>query len=88
MSGFLDQSEIDRIQQELAGLSHKKDLAESAKDKIRNMYYDTIGYPINSAFDSLEEIGRCVTDVGLSIQSNSKYFQSFNILKSSYLKRI
>lgn len=88
MSGFLDQREIDKIQAELTALKIKKELAESAKEKIKLMYYDTTGSPLFSDLDSLEEIGKCINTIDNWLKPDSKYSMAFISLKSNYLKRI
>lgn len=88
MSGFLDQSEIDRLEVELVQLNAKKELAESAKEKVRVMYYDIVGSPLFTNLDTLEEIGKAINDMDIRIKPDSKYSLAFINLKSSYLKRL
>lgn len=88
MSGFLDQSEIDRLEVELVQLNVKKELAESAKEKVRVMYYDIVGSPLFTSLDTLEEIGKAINDMDIRIKPDSKYSLAFINLKSSYLKRL
>lgn len=88
MSSFLDQSEIDRLQMELANLDAKKDKANTAKQKIRTMYYDILKYGCPNNMDSIDEIGIVVNDINAKIMPSSKYYDSFNKLKYSYMDRV
>ena len=88
MSSFLDQSEIDRLQMELASLDEKKSRASTAKQKIRTMYYDILKYGCPNNMDTIDEIGSIVNDINSKIMPSSKYYDSFNKLKYTYLDRI
>lgn len=65
---FLDQDEIDRLQQELSVVTAKVNLAQSAKDKVKIMFYDTTGSPLHSKLDNLDKqvhvaVWRAVRDI-------------------------
>ena len=85
---FLDQDEIDRLQKELSIVTAKVNLAQSAKDKVKIMFYDTTGSPLHSKLDNLDEIGSIINTIDSCIKTNSKYFDSFSKLKFSYLKKV
>lgn len=88
MSGFLDQSEIDKLQYELAILDQKVEKSKTAKDKIRKMYFDTIKHNCPNNMETLDEIGIVINDINMKIGNASKYYESFNTLKNSYSKRV
>lgn len=87
MSGFLDQSEIDRLQYELAVLTSKKQLALEAKDKIKTMYFDIVKAPLMSSLENLDEIREAINQMEIHIKQDSKYKDSLFSLKASYQKR-
>lgn len=88
MADFLDQAEIDRLQYELVAIGAKKEKAHNCVDKIKEMFYDTVKMPLFSNLDSLEEIGECINKLESYIKRESKYYASFLLLKSRYLKRL
>lgn len=88
MSGFLDQTEIDKLEAELVQLNVKKSKADSAREKVKAMYYDITSTPLFSELKTLDEIGQAINDMDIRIKPNSKYSVAFINLKSSYLKRL
>lgn len=88
MSSFLDQSEIDKLQMELASLDEKKTRASSAKQKIRTMYYDILKNGCPNDLNTLDEIGIIINNINAEIIPSSKYYDSFNKLKYSYMDRV
>lgn len=88
MSTFLDQDEIDRLQDELLNVKAKKDKAQIARDSIKEMYYDTLGVPLVSSLLTMEDIGECIDTLHIHITTSSKYYEGFSRLKTSYLHRV
>lgn len=87
MSIFLDQDEIDRLQHELIELGAKKEKAQDAKDKIKEIYFSAVKEHLISPLSTLQEIGIAVNRIHISISKESKYWDSFCMLKDSYDKR-
>lgn len=88
MSGFLDQSEIDKLQYELAILDEKVEKSKTAKEKIRKMYTELIRHNCPNNMDNLDEIGVVINDINMKINNSSKYYDSFSNLKYSYSQRV
>ena len=88
MSGFLDQDEIDRLQRELEFLSEKKEKAITAKEKVKKMYFDIVKYRCPNDMSSLDEVGTVINDINMKIETSTKYYESFVLLKNSYSKRV
>lgn len=85
---ILEQDEIDKLQRELANLYQKKDLALRAREKIRAMHLEVLGSTCLSVLETLEEIGDCINRINSKITRQSKYYDSFNLLKQSYQRRL
>ena len=85
---ILEQDEIDRLQRELANLYQKKDLALRAKEKIRAMHLEVLGSVCLSDLETLEEIGDTINRINSKITRQNTYFDSFNLLKQSYQRRL
>lgn len=85
---ILEQDEIDRLQRELANLYQKKDLALRAREEIRAMHLEVLGSTCLSVLETLEEIGDCINRINSKITRQSKYYDSFNLLKQSYQRRL
>lgn len=88
MAEFLDQDAIDKLQYELSIVGPKIDKSNSAKDKIRLMYFELFKYPLLNPLSNLTEIGRAIKEISTIIQENSQYYYSFNLLKTTYIKRV
>lgn len=88
MADILDQEAIDKLKNRLDSLTDLRGSANSAKDKISLMYYDIVGLPLQNALDTLSEIGDAVNDINNVIKIDSKYYTSFLMLKTSYLRRV
>lgn len=88
MASFLDQDEIDRLQYELLNIRAKKEKAQDAKDKVKEMYYDIVKTPLYSNLESLDEIGTCIDKLSQHIVLKSKYYDDYMRLKTSYLRRL
>lgn len=88
MSEFLDQDAIDAIKNKLDSLNNLKDLAESAKEKIAIMYYDLCREPMRSNLETLDEIGDVIDAIERRLKYDSKYTESFFMLRNSYIKRL
>lgn len=69
---FLDQDEIDRLQLELASLNEKKNLAQSAKAKIKRMYATLVSYECPNDMNALQEIGTVINDINMKILTSSE----------------
>ena len=85
---ILEQDEIDRLQRELANLDKRKDLALRAREKIRDMYLNIMSVALLSDLETLEEIGDTINRINLKITHKSKHYDSFNLLKQSYQRRL
>ena len=85
---ILEQDEIDRLQLELANVERLKDLALRAKEKIRAMYFSVLSTICVSDLETLEDIGEVIDKLDSKINRQSKYFDSFNLLKQSYQRRL
>ena len=85
---ILEQDEIDRLQRELANVERLKDLALRAKEKIRAMYFSVLSTICVSDLETLEDIGEVIDKLDSKINRQSKYFDSFNLLKQSYQRRL
>ena len=88
MSIFLDQDEIDRLQQELAIVSKKKEIAQTAKEKIKKMYFDTVQVICPNNMNTLAEIGIVIDGLSAHMKSANQYYDSYYKLKYSYTKRV
>lgn len=88
MSQFLDQDEIDRLQYELVQINSKKEKSISAKEKIKDMYYNILNKYCNHNLDTIENIGQCINEINSQMKTSSEYYQSFTMLKNSHTKRI
>lgn len=88
MSIFLDQDEIDRLQHELAEASKKKEIAQTAKEKIKRMYFDTVQSICPNNMNTLAEIGVVIDGLSAYMQSANEYYDSYYKLKFSYTKRV
>lgn len=87
MSEFLDQSEIDRLQFALSEVTAKKEKSYNAIQKIKQMYFTVVKQYCESELKTMDEIGKCISEIGNYIKPNNEYYQSFAMLKNSYLKR-
>lgn len=88
MAEFLDQEAIDKLQHELSLFGPKIELANSAKAKIRLMYFEVIKQPLLNPLSNLVDIGRAIKEMSSEITTSSQYYNSFNLLKLSYIKRM
>lgn len=88
MAEFLDQDAIDRLQHELSLYGPKMELANSAKSKIRLMYFEVFKYPLLNPLGNLTDIGRAIKDLSTEITESSQYYSSFTLLKNAYIKRV
>ena len=84
---ILEQDEIDRLQQELVNLENLKQLALRAREKIRLMHLSVLTYQCLSELKTIDEIGECIKNIDSKITRQSKYFDSFNLLKQSFQRR-
>lgn len=87
MAEFLDQEAIDKLQYELALAGPKIELAKSAKDKIRLMYFEITKHPLVNPLDSVADIAHLIKVLSTVIDSTNKYYSSFMLLKNSYIRR-
>lgn len=88
MSGFLDQDEIDKLQLELAIVTEKKEKSMSAKAKIRVKYAELVRYSCQNDMNTIDEIGTVINDINMRITPSSQYNESFDMLKSSFTRRL
>ena len=88
MPSFLDQDAIDALQEKLSSLSSLQEDANNAKDKIAVMYYDLCKTPLRSKLDTLDEIGNTIDEMEKHLKYDSKYAESFFMLRNSYIKRL
>lgn len=84
MATILEQDEINKLIFIAEELQAKQSLANSAKDKVREMYLNTCSYHCTEDMDSLQSIGLVIDDISRLIQPDSIYFPSYNLLKLSY----
>ena len=52
------------------------------------MYLNIMSVALLSDLETLEEIGDTVNRINLKITRKSKYYDSFNLLKQSYQRRL
>ena len=83
----LEQNEIDKLQEAIEGIKAKKDLANSAKDKLNIICINVLDVPLIYTLDTLDEIGGLIKKIDDKIKPYDKYYDSFLKLKHSYLKR-
>jgi hypothetical protein len=88
MAEILEQNAIDKLLKLNEELEAKKAIADSAKEKIREMYIDTCGYRCFEDMDTLVSIGSVIKDIAELIHRDSIYFPSFMMLKQSYENKI
>ena len=84
MEQFLDQTKIDQ----LLAAQEKISKAESAKEKIQQMYMYTLGYPTLEHMNTLSSINIVIADISGSISKDSEYYPSFIMLRDSYFNMI
>jgi len=87
MAVFLDQDAIDRLEYELSIVSARNDLAKKARDKLKIMYLDVTKQHLDGPLLTLLEIRNVITVLSSVIQSDNRYYQSFMLLKKTYIKR-
>lgn len=88
MAEILEQDAIDKLLKLNAELEAKKIIADSAKEKIREMYINTCGYRCFEDMDTLTSIGLVIKDIAELIHRDSIYFPSFMMLKQSYESKV
>lgn len=84
MAVILEQSNIDELVQLQLELDRKKTVALTAKEKIGEMFISVLGYPSFEGLDTLDSIGRVITEIATEIKYDNKYMPSFLMLKQSY----
>ena len=84
MAVILQQDGVDDLVQVALELQAKQLVADTAKDKIREMYLDTCVYRCFENMDTMESIGLVIKDIAQLIDKHSIYFPSFMMLKQSY----
>lgn len=85
---ILEQDQIDKLQEELLNLDNRKALALRAREKIRAMYLDIIGVSCLSSLETINEIGETINSINMKINRSSQYYNSFELLKQAYYKRL
>ena len=88
MAEILEQNAIDKLLKLNEELEAKKAVADSAKEKIKEMYINTCGYKCFEDMDTLVSIGLVIKDIAELIHRDSMYFPSFMMLKQSYENKI
>ena len=88
MAEILEQTAIDELLKLNEELEAKKAVAETAKEKIREMYIDSCGYRCFEYMDTLASIGLAIKDIAELIHRDSIYFPSFMLLKQSYENKL
>ena len=84
MAVILQQNAVDDLVQVAMELQKKQLIADTAKDKIREMYLDTCGYKCFEDMDTMSSIRIVIQDIAQFIAEDSQYLPSFLMLKQSY----
>ncbi len=88
MSEILEQAEIDRLQFALSEVAIKKELSMSAIQKIKQIYFSVCKQYCEYDLEDMEQIGKCISDIGNYIRDDNEYLTSFTLLRNSYIKRL
>lgn len=84
MADILEQDAIDKLLKLNEELETKKAIAQTAKEKIREMYLNTCGYRCFEDMNTLDSIGVVIKNIAQFIPKDSQYLPSFMMLKQSY----
>lgn len=85
MAEFLEQDEINKLQEEML---RQLELSATAKDKIALIYEDVLGIEISSPLSTLKQISDTVRIIGSSIGEDHVYYPDFRRLELALRARL
>lgn len=85
---FLEQNQIDLLQEEMAHIKEKVEKSISAKMKIKNIYWDILRKRCPNNMETTEEIGIVIDNIDSIIEDDHESYNCFLRLKITYMSRI
>jgi len=87
MSTILEQDQINELIEVQTRISSLKNLADVCITKLHKIYEDTTGNYCHYILTDLDSIGQYIKHLEPKISTKSQYFNSFKMLRESYIRK-